>query len=312
MLFYKRYVDDIFCLFTSESDVSSFFDFINSRHGNIKFTCENEIDGKLPFLDVLIQLGSDLKFRTSTYRKPTYTGLLTNFFSFTPAGYKAGLVKTLVDRAFKINSSKSSFFTDCGKIKYYLQKNSFPLRFLDTIIGKFMTGKSKGNISAVEQKPEPRYYKLPFVGHFSSITQKKLNSIIKQCCKDEVSVKFIFTPFKIGSLFSLKDSLPLTHRANVVYKFSCAGCNASYIGETTRQLCVRANEHLQTDKKSSVYRHIHYESLPCKDICDASCFSVLDSAPSEYQLKIKEGLHISWEKPALNVKVKSYVVSITA
>ena len=311
VLFYRRYVDDIFCVFPSSQDVPEFFNFINDQHPNIRFTVENEVNGKLPFLDVLIRLGTDLKFHTTSYRKPTYTGLLTNFFSFTPSSYKTGLVRTLIDRALKINSSRSTFYTDCGKIKFYLQKNSFPLKLLDSIIAKVISDKTSSRSVNTDDRPSPRYYKLPFIGNFSSIAQKKLNSIIKHCCKDTVAVKLVFTPFKIGSLFSLKDSLPLTHKSHVVYKFSCAGCNASYIGETTRQLGVRANEHLETDTKSSVFRHLHNQSLPCKEVCDFSCFSILDSAQTQYQLRIKEGLYVAWNDPSLNKQVKCYKVSIT-
>ena len=40
----------------------------------------------------------------SVFRKKTYTGLLTNYFSFTPFQYKLGLIKTLIDGAYKINN----------------------------------------------------------------------------------------------------------------------------------------------------------------------------------------------------------------
>ena len=53
-LFYRRYVDNSFCLFHSEQDAIAVFDYINSQHPNIRFTMENEIDHVLPFLDALI------------------------------------------------------------------------------------------------------------------------------------------------------------------------------------------------------------------------------------------------------------------
>ena len=42
VLFYKRYVDDIFCLFKSETDPQRFLTFLNGQHPNIKFTIEKE------------------------------------------------------------------------------------------------------------------------------------------------------------------------------------------------------------------------------------------------------------------------------
>ena len=52
VLFYRRYIDDILCIFKNESDVDDFYSFINTQHPNIRFTFEKEIDKKLPFLDV--------------------------------------------------------------------------------------------------------------------------------------------------------------------------------------------------------------------------------------------------------------------
>ena len=52
--FYKKYVDDIFAIFESESDAVAFYSYLNNRHENIKFTFEKEKDNKLPFLDILI------------------------------------------------------------------------------------------------------------------------------------------------------------------------------------------------------------------------------------------------------------------
>ena len=76
------------------------------------FTMETEERGQLPFLDVLLskQSVSDRQgsFITSVYRKKTFTGLLTNYFSFTPFKYKLGLIKTLIDRAYKILDCEQS------------------------------------------------------------------------------------------------------------------------------------------------------------------------------------------------------------
>ena len=38
---------------------------------------------KLPFLDVLVENNDPISFLTRVYRKKTFTGLLTNYFSFT-------------------------------------------------------------------------------------------------------------------------------------------------------------------------------------------------------------------------------------
>ena len=105
--FYRRYVDDTFCLFNNETDALEFFHYINDKHPNITFTMETEVNHKLPFLDVLLDNSNPPSLVTSVFRKSTYTGLLTNFLSFSPFPYKLGLIRTLVDRTFKIGRYKS-------------------------------------------------------------------------------------------------------------------------------------------------------------------------------------------------------------
>ena len=103
--FYRRYVDDIFCLMKSEDEANSFLVYLNAKHPNIKFTMEVEKDEKLPFLDVLISSKND-NFETSVYRKQTFTGLFMNFRSFLPETYKLGLISTLIDRIYKISQTR--------------------------------------------------------------------------------------------------------------------------------------------------------------------------------------------------------------
>ena len=95
VLFYRRYVDDTFCLFHSEQDATAFFEYIDSQHPNIRFTMEKEIDYVCPFLDVLIDNTRRGSVVNRTFRKKTFTDLLTNCFSFGPLSYKIGLLRTL-------------------------------------------------------------------------------------------------------------------------------------------------------------------------------------------------------------------------
>ena len=121
---------------------------------------------------------------------------------------------------------------------------------------------------------------------------------------------FVFTPFKVGDLFSVKESVPKYLRSFVVYRFTCPGCNASYIGETTRHLTTRIKEHLETDSKSHIFKHLD-TNRKCKELRNAECFEIIDSTTSFYRLKLKEVMHITCEKPSLNNHVKHLSISVT-
>ena len=54
-LLYKRYVDDSLSISTAEEENERFLKVLNSLHPALQYTCENENDGKLPFLDILVK-----------------------------------------------------------------------------------------------------------------------------------------------------------------------------------------------------------------------------------------------------------------
>ena len=106
---------------------------------------------------------------------------------------------------------------------------------------------------------------------------------------------------------NVKDSVPRSFRSTVVYKFICAECNSAYVGETSRHLSTRVREHLLTDKNSNIFKHLR-SSSKFKMACNEDCFTILDSANTYHHLKIKEALHIMWEKPILNKQVQHFDV----
>ena len=158
-------------------------------------------------------------------------------------------------------------------------------------------------------KESIKYFKLLFIGKFSKFAENKLQKLTKKFCKEGTNIKIVFSAFKLASLFSTKDKVLYGLKSYTVYKFLCAGCNASYVGETYRNISTRTHEHLETGKSSNIYRHL-LKNVQCKSICDENCFSILDSARTKYTLKLKKGVYIKWLKPSLNKQVKGILPSI--
>ena len=226
--------------------------------------------------------------------------------------YKLGLVKTLVDRVFKINNSWKGFHDDINKLSIILRKNCFPVWVIDKIVNRYVSQKLNPNTTSSTKAgmPTKHYYKLPYVGNFSRIMQKKITKLLKRYCKPDLDIKLVFTTFKLRNLFGVKDFVPQSLRSRVVYKFQCASCNACYIGETTRHLSTRIREHLVSDKSSHIYKHLQ-ESETCKNSCSAESFTILDYATSKFQIKIKEALYIKWDNPSLNRQLKKLDLSLS-
>ena len=174
--FYKRYVDDIFAVFEPELDAEIFNTYLNTKHKNIKFTYEKQIEHKLPFLDILISNNENLQ--TSVFHKKTYTGLLLNYSSFFPDSYKYVLIKTLIDRIYKISSTWKSFDVDLKNLKQVLLNNQYPLTMIDNVIKKYLQNAvnktNTGSMSVEMPNIETRYFKIPFLGMYSKVIQNQI------------------------------------------------------------------------------------------------------------------------------------------
>ena len=90
---------------------------------------KKKLNTNYPFLDVLVDNSDPNSLLTRVYCKKTFTRLLTNYFSFTSYSYKVGLIRTLVDRAYKINNTWLGLHEDLTKPKDILKKNLFPAHF---------------------------------------------------------------------------------------------------------------------------------------------------------------------------------------
>jgi len=58
-------------------------------------------------------------------------------------------------------------------------------------------------------------------------------------------------------MFSPKDLIPESLKSHVVYQFTCASCEAPYLGEINRHFHTRVKEHLFRDKTSHVFKHLN-------------------------------------------------------
>ena len=80
------------------------------------------MNNSLSFLDFKI-VRENNKFATSVYRKPTFSGVFTNFESFIPNSYKYDLIFTLLQRAFKLCSNFELFHQEIENLKNIFRKN---------------------------------------------------------------------------------------------------------------------------------------------------------------------------------------------
>ena len=106
--YYRRYVDDTLTIMPDRKAAVDFLETLNTCHSSLKFTMELEANGVLPFLGVSL-VNCAPTINTKVYVKPTNTGLLLHHQSHVDMRYKKSLIKTMLDRAYRISSNWSLF-----------------------------------------------------------------------------------------------------------------------------------------------------------------------------------------------------------
>ncbi|XP_076030601.1 uncharacterized protein LOC143018906 [Oratosquilla oratoria] len=95
-----RYVDDVFAVL-KEGEVDGFLAQLNSKNKAIQFEMDKEVEGKLPFLDILVtRNGNSLSI--SVYRNSTHTDHLLDYVSNHLTCHKRGVKKMLWSRAERV------------------------------------------------------------------------------------------------------------------------------------------------------------------------------------------------------------------
>jgi hypothetical protein len=257
--FWVRYVDDVLARWPfSHEELDIFLNFLNSQADSISFTMELECDGKLPFLDLLIDRSrSQLTF--SVFRKHTHTDLYLNRLSCHPAGVFKGLVRSLGLRAKRLCSA-DHLSSERVHLRNVLIRNGFSHRECLSLRAP----------STVSKTFEPPVASIPYV----PVVGEKIKKVLS-----DFSIPIALRPQKtLRSLLVKKRPSPALVLGSV-YQLSCSEstCDFSYVGETGRPLEERKKEHLRAVRELDVHRselakHVHetdhriaFDSMLCLD-----------------------------------------------
>ncbi|UYV71762.1 hypothetical protein LAZ67_9000298 [Cordylochernes scorpioides] len=233
ILIWSRYVDDIFCIITENSE-NHILETLNSFNSSIQFTIEKENNGSLPFLDILFTRNRT-GFTTKVYRKPTSPTQYLHFASNSPISHKITVVRTLTKRAFTHCSSKIEYNKELKSIENQLLKSGYPLPFIKRNRYKQRTPRNNSN-----QYISTCY--LPYTESTITIARKLKSFGIKTIFRGSPSM---------GSILRnpITKSTDQKQKKDLVYQIPCLNCNSVYIGETSRDLSIRIKEHQRNISK---------------------------------------------------------------
>ena len=293
-----------------------FFDTLNRLHSSLSFTMEEESNGQLPFLDVLVERG-DWSFLTSIYRKPTFTGLYLNWYSFVPKSRKLNLIRCLFYRALNI-CSECKIDNEVRAIRDIFIDNGYPEDVIDSNI-KYTVTKFRDTNKVFGPLKCSVYFRLPWVGFATKSIANKIGSFVYHSY-NAFNLRPIFTSRPAFNSIN-KDKLPIFKQSNLIYKFTCR-CNSTYIGMTCQRLEVRVRQHIPKSLLSGRLTSGHSQAMDsaigehlltisnCRTHYEDDYFSVLHRARNKFHLKFLEAIYISINCPSLCRQLNSHTLDI--
>jgi len=258
---------------------------------------ETEANRCLSFLDLFIKIEKNHRIILDWFQKP-FLGRFLSYFSNHPISHKVGTIYNLVDRA--INLSHPMFheknLTLCIKL---LLDNGYPLSLIfekiNSRLKKIFVQRTITIDNFTNSEIERKIIVVPYVNPISEKIQANIDK-----SKAMISFRCINTLRHFVKVH--KDQDHILSKNNVVYKISCNDCDASYVGQTKRQLKTRLKEHkhnLKQDcsKHSVISEHI----VKYNHFFDWDNTKIIDRDSNYYKRIVSQMIHIKEQRKGLNL-----------
>ena len=281
-----RYVDDTFTA-VHKDEIDDFHEHLNGQNADIQFTKEIEENGKIPFLDCLVTRDNN-KLRTTIYRKPTHTDRLLDQSSYNPTSHKATAIRTLTRRAQLVCDSPDSLTDENKYLDNVFNKNNYNRDFIrHNTYRNSEPNATNTNVTPVTTAT------IPYIKGTSETIAR-----ILQPYNIRVAHKPITTLRQL--LTNVKDKDEPSDRRGAVYKIKCCDCQATYIGETGRNLNVRLTEHKRATRNGDINNHIAEHHLKTNHRIDWDSAECVTYSTDYYQRITLESWFTNLEQTPLN------------
>ena len=147
----------------------------------------------------IIKNGSQLD--TKVYKKPTDTGLLLHYQSHVDVKYKHSLLKTMLNRAFKLSSNWKVCHQECERLKETFARLQYPESLVETTIRQFVEAKVVTGNACPQQQQAPSQQEVPVRVVLPYKDQKAAKSVRRQLSdlsrKINTEIRPVYTSRKI-------------------------------------------------------------------------------------------------------------------
>ena len=226
-----RLIDDTLSGWESEEVFDEFFEFLNTLHPGIQWTCEKEKEGKLAIFDIQISREGN-KLRTTVYRKASSSDRYIHYTSWQSWREKACAIRTLKNRATLYCSDEELLAEELAYLLDVFIQNGYPAQVVYRML-------YEENNKEHKQRQEIDFKRTFYVPYHSRA--KKLYKLLQE--------KFgIYTVYRktttLGDLILRKGrQIEKQYKKHAVYKVPCKQCDKAYIGQTKNSTAKRNSQH---------------------------------------------------------------------
>jgi len=231
--FYTRYVDDISIIYdtnkTTTDKMKTYIDHINQ---NIKLTPTFENNTQINFLDILITRKKN-ELNINIYRKPTTTDITINYMSNHPMEQKIAAYRYYINRMITFSMNKENKRKEWNTISRIAHNNIFPINIIKELKNRIEQNKT-------HQKPKDNKKWATFTYYTPKI--RKVTNLFKQ-----TGVRIAFrSNNNIQQIIRHKENIRTEqYNRSGIYALTCKTCKQKYIGQTSRDLRQRYQEHMR-------------------------------------------------------------------
>ena len=337
-MFYVRYIDDILGVWTHGIDrLNHFFNLMNSHNPAIRLTLDHSLStGKLAFLDTLITVHPSGSYTTELYFKPMTAPIVLHYTSAHPMSTKKAVLNAEIQRAIRVSSNQQTKERSLSTVTKLFLENGYPHNLIartiknNTYKVNVRNRKAKKDIN----KNTQIFMRLPYI---NETIVHRVNGILRgqkapikpvwingnSLQKRLISSALISPPCPAGNKTCHTCENGLQGNCiikNAIYKITCKPCEAqqhdeSYVGECTRPVRYRFNEHLsdarlrRLDTPLGEHTLQSHPDLSNAEVNKSFRIEIIDRGKDCADVKIKESIHIRNLKPSLNTMQSSWPLS---
>ncbi|KAL6417635.1 hypothetical protein ACFW04_012605 [Cataglyphis niger] len=220
---------------------------------------------------------------------PTFSGRYLNFLSQHSVCQKKGTIMGLIDRAFRLSHPQYPREEPRG---LFDPKLAIVSRGKFRVLRFPLAAEIRWDVTQSKRKIFHDSIRIIHFERFKSITK-------------DLDVRFSY--FSLNKLHHFikvhKDQVPKASSSNIIYKINCDNCDASYVGQTGRQLQTRIKEHRNHIRRNTSshsvitdHRLQHNHEFKWNDV------KILDTEPIYNKRLISKILFIKRQNNSLNLQ----------